>query len=42
MEVSRLTEMGVLLKGGDLTDQQVQELDVGVDGSSQPNSAKFV
>ena len=42
VEVSRLSEMGVLLKGDDLTDQQVQELNVGVDGSSKPISAKFV
>lgn len=34
--------MGLLLKGGDLTDQQEQGLDVGVDGSSKTISAKFV
>ena len=42
VEVSRLSEMGVVLRGDDLTDQQVQELGVGVDGSSKPISAKFV
>ena len=42
VEVSRLSEMGVLLRGDDLTGQQLQELGVGVGGSCKPIIAKFV